>query len=123
MKRSASFTHGFAVDDGISKLIVSVAVSRSNTAKQVALMGPGNIRVNSYTTLSMSMIFEVSSPKAGLYQLIFPNTVGKYKYNVQAVSKEAIEFDVNFMYQVSVRKNSPPISMTNPFKGEAIFSQ
>ena len=49
MKRSVSFTHGFAVDDGISKLIVSVAVSRTNTAKQVALMGPGNIRVNPYT--------------------------------------------------------------------------
>ena len=89
---------------------------------QVSLIGPGNANVNPQTTTSMSMIFEILNPKAGPYQLIFPNTGEKYEYNVQGVSDKAIEFTNRFIYQRSVRKNSPAISITTPFKGEIICS-
>ena len=89
---------------------------------QVSLVGPDNIKMNPQTTTSMSMIFELLNPKPGPYQLIFPKTVGKYEYNVQGISDKAIEFTNSFIYQQSVRKNSPAISMTSPFKGEFIYS-
>ena len=119
--RSTSFSHAFAVDDGISTVIVSIVVGRPNMVSLVSLVGPGNIKVHPQTTTSRSMIFEILNPKAGTYQLTFPKTVGKYEYNVEGISKNAIEFKNNFIYQQSVRKNSPAISMATPFKGEFIF--
>ena len=91
-------------------------------ANQVSLVGPDNIKVHPETTTSKSIIFELLNPKPGPYQLIFPKTVGKYEYNVQGISDKAIEFTNSFIYQQSVRKNSPAISMTNPFKGEFKYS-
>ena len=52
------------------------------------------------------MIFEIPNPKAAHYQLTLPNLGGKYEYNVQRVSSQAIEFTHSFIYQRSVRKNS-----------------
>ena len=121
-KRSTSFSHGFAVDDGINTVTVSIVVERQNMVCHVSLVGPNNIKVNPQTSTSMSMIFEVLNPKPGSYQLIFPKTVGKYEYNVQGISDKAIEFTNSFIYQQSVRKNSPAISMASPFKGEFICS-
>lgn len=122
IKRSSSFFHGFVVDDGVSEIIVSIVVSRANMASQVTLMDPGNAKVNPRITTSLAIVFEIMKPKAGQYQLAFPITVGKYDYTVQGVSKGAIEFAHSFIYQQSVRKNSAPISMMNPFKGEFRYS-
>ena len=91
-------------------------------ANQVSLVGPDNIKVHPETTTSKSIIFELLNPKPGPYQLIFPKTVGKYDYNVQGISDKAIEFTNSFIYQQSVCKISPAISMTNPFKGEFKYS-
>ena len=121
-KRSTSFSHGFAVDDGINTVTVSIVVERPNMVSHVSLVSPGNIKVNPQTTTSMSIIFELVNPKPGSYQLIFPKTVGKYEYNVQGISDKAIEFTNSFIYQQSVRKNSPAISMTSPFKSEFLYS-
>ena len=117
-KRSTSFSHGFVVDDGFSKVIVSIVVSRLHTASQVSLVDPANVTVNPLIKTSLAIVFEIASPKAGQYKLNFPNTVGKYEYNVRGVSEGAIEFGHSFIYQQSVRKNSPPIYMKNPFKGK-----
>ena len=122
VKRSTSSSHGFAVDDGISTIIVSVVVSLRDMAGQVSLFDPDNIKVNPQATTSMSIIFQIMNPKPGRYQLTFPNTVGEYEYNVQGVSEKAIEFTTSFIYQQSVLKNSPPISITSPFKGQFIYS-
>ena len=122
IKRSTSFSHGFVVDDGISKITVSIVVSRANMASQVTLIDPGNAKVIPRITTSLAIVFEIVSPKAGQYQLTFPSTVGKYDYSVQGVSKGAIEFAHSFIYQENVRKNSPPISMMSPFKGEFRYS-
>ena len=91
-------------------------------ASQITLMDPGNAKVNPRITTSLAMVFEIASPKAGQYKLTFPKTVEKYDYSVQGVSKGAIEFAYSFIYQQSVRKNSPPISMMSPFKGELRYS-
>ena len=121
-KRSTSFSREFTVDDGISTATVSIAVSRPNMASQVSLVGPGNKKLNAQTTTSMSIIFEIVNPKAGHYQINFPNTVGKYEYNVQGVSDKAIEFTGSFTHQQNPLKDSPTISITTPFKGELIYS-
>ena len=91
-------------------------------ASQITLMDPGNTKVNPRITTSLAIVFEIASPKAGQYKLTFPKTVGKYDCSVQGVSKGAIEFAYGFIYQQSVRKNSPPISMMSPFKGELRYS-
>ena len=91
-------------------------------ANQVSLVGPGNKKLNAQTTTSMSIIFQIVNPRAGHYQITFPNTVGKYEYNVQGVSDKAIEFTSSFKYQQNARKNSPTISINTPFKGELIYS-
>lgn len=106
----------------MNTVTVSIVVGRPNMVSHVLLVEPGNIKVHPQTTTSKSMIFELPNPKAGLYQLIFPETVGQYEYNVQGISDKAIEFKNSFTYQQSVRKNSPIIFMTNPFKGEFIYS-
>ena len=121
--RSTSFSHSFAVDDGISKIIVSIVVSKQNTTSQVSLVDPANVKVNPLITTSLAIVFEKESPKAGQYKLTFPTTVGKYEYNVQGASEGAIEFAYSFIYQQSVRKNSPPIYMKNPFKGKFRYSK
>ena len=123
VKRSALISHGFSVDDGISTVTVSIVVAQPNMVSQVSLIGPGNFKVNPQTTTSMSMIFGIMNPKAGPYQLVFPNTGGNYEYNAQGVSDKAIEFTNSFMYQRNVRKNSSAISITTPFKGEIMFSR
>ena len=82
-KRSTSFSHGFVVDDGFSKVIVSIVVSRLHTGSQVSLVDPANVTVNPLIKTSLAIIFEIASPKAGQYKLNFPNTVGKYEYNVR----------------------------------------
>lgn len=123
IKRSTSFSHGFVVDDGISKIIASIVVSQPNTASQVSLVDPGNVTVNPLITTSLTIVFEIASPKAGQYKLTFPNTVGKYEYNVKGVSEEAIEFVHSFIYQQNVRRNSPPIYMKSPFKGKFRYSK
>ena len=116
--RSTSFSHGFAVDDGINKVIVSIVVSSIDTASQVSLVDPANVTVNPLITTSLAIIFEIANPRVGQYKLTFPNTVGKYEYNVRGVSEGAIEFGHGFIYQQGVRRNSPPIYMKNPFKGK-----
>ena len=113
VKRSSSSSNRFAVDDGISTIIVLVVVSIRDMAGQVSLFDPDNIKVNTQATTSVSIIFQLMNPKPGLYQLTFPNTVGEYEYNVQEVSKKAIEFTNSFIYQQSILKNSPPIAITN----------
>ena len=113
VKRSSSSSNRFAVDDGISTIIVLVVVSIRDMAGQVSLFDPDNIKVNTQATTSVSIIFQLMNPKPGLYQLTFPNTVGEYEYNVQEVSKKSIEFTNSFIYQQSILKNSPPISITN----------
>ena len=122
VKQSTLISHVFSVDDGINTVTVSIVVVQPNMISQVSLIGPGNVKVNPQTTTSMSMIFDILNPKAGRYQLIFPNTGGKYEYNVQGVSNKAIEFTNSFMYQRSVRRNSPAISITTPFKVKIIWS-
>ena len=107
VKQSTLISHVFSVDDGINTVTVSIVVGQPNMISHVSLIGPGNVKVN---------------PKAGRYQLIFPNTGGKYEYNVQGVSNKAIEFTNSFMYQRSVRRNSPAISITTPFKVKIIWS-
>lgn len=97
-------------------------MSLRDTANQVSLFDPDNIKVNPQATTSMSIIFQIMNPKPGRYQLTFPNTVGQYEYNVQGVSEKAIEFTTSFIHQQSVLKNSPPISITSPFKGQFIYS-
>ena len=122
VKRSTLISHVFSVDDGINTVTVSIVVGQPNMISQVSLIGPGNVKVNPQTTTSMSMIFDILNPKAGRYQLIFPNTGGKYEYNVQGVTNKAIEFTNSFMYQRSVRRNNPAVSITTPFKGKIIWS-
>ena len=91
-------------------------------ASQITLMDPDNTKVNPRITTSLAMVFEIVSPKAGQYRLTLPKTVGKYDCSVQGVSKGAIKFAYGFIYQQSVRKNSPPISMMSPFKDELRYS-
>jgi len=116
-KRSVSGGHSFNVDDGIAKLIVSVAVQQPNSAQYVNLRSPDSDTATASTTMSMARIFEITDPQPGLWFVEFPTAVGKYEFSAQAVSKNPIEFSYNFMYQESERKNSPPFSMMHPFKG------
>ena len=110
----------FFVDDGIGRIIVSVAVSQINTIDSVILLDPDNKTIDSNAKMELSKILEIGSPKPGLYQLIFPRVVGRYEFNVQGISEEAIEFAHSFMYPSSIEKNSTPFSMVNPFEGEMI---
>lgn len=56
---------------------MSIVVAQPNMLSQVSLIGPGNFKVNPQTTKSMSMIFGITNPKAGPYQLVFPDTGGE----------------------------------------------
>jgi len=116
-KRSIGRSHSFNVDDSIAKLIISVDVEKRNSAQYVILKKPNGNIVRESAIMSMARIFEIADPQAGVWLIEFPNNVGKYEYNMQAVSKFPIEFTYNFMYQQSERKNSPPFSMPQPFKG------
>ena len=111
----------FFVDDGIGKTIISVAVSEVKATDLVTLLDPDNRTIDSKMKMKLSKIFEIVSPKPGLYQLIFPNVAGRYEYNVQGVSKEAIEFAYSFMYLSSTKNNSNPFFMANPFEGKIIY--
>ena len=106
----------------MKSVTVSVIKDQLHMFGSVSLIDPGNVKVNPQTLTSSSMIFEIPNPKAGHYQLTLPNLGGKYEYNVQRVSSQAIEFTHSFIYQQSVRKNSPAISITTPFKGEIKWS-
>merc|ERR1719427_109845 len=108
-------SHDFMVDDGI--LMISVAISVQKYASQVTILDPNGRKVNPSTTLSLSLVYQISHPTSGKWTINFPSSVGKYGYNVQAVSSSAIAFAHNFIYQQSVRKNSPPIPLVNPLKG------
>ena len=104
-RRSASFSHGFAVDKGISTGTVSIIVSYPNIASQVLLVGPGDLKINPQAATPMSLIFEILNPKGGPYQLILPDTVENYEYNVQGISgkdiqgisKKSIDFTNSFI--------------------------
>ena len=109
----------FFVDDGIGRIIVSIAVSQINTIDLVTLLDPDNRTIDS--NAKISEIFEIVSPKPGLYQLIFPQAAEKYEFNVQGISKEAIEFAHSFIYLSSTENKSTPFSMANPFEGEIIY--
>lgn len=109
----------FFVDDGIGRIIVSIAVSQINTIDLVTLLDPDNRTIDS--NAKISKIFEIVSPKPGLYQLIFPQAAEKYEFNVQGISKEAIEFAHSFIYLSSTENKSTPFSMANPFEGEIIY--
>lgn len=129
-KRSASFSHRLAVDKGISTGTVSIVVSRPNIVSQVLFVGPGDMKINPQTTTTMSMIFEILSPKDDPCQLILPDTVENYEYNMQGISgkdmqgisMKAIDFTDSFVYLLSVRGNSPPISMASSFKVAVIYA-
>lgn len=111
----------FFVDDGIGRIIVSIAVSQINTIDLVTLLDPDNRTIDSNTKMELSKIFGIVSPKPGLYQLIFPQAAGKYEFNVQGISEEAIEFAHSFIYLSSTENYSTPFSMANPFGGEIIY--
>ncbi|XP_057291700.1 hemicentin-1-like [Hydractinia symbiolongicarpus] len=117
-KRSVSpGQNKFSVDDGIAKLIVSIATSAQNTAQYVTLTDPAGKTVTALNTMSMIRIFQIDNPPSGVYSLVFPSGAGKYEYTAEAVSKDAIEFAHNFMYQENPRKESPPFSLYNPITG------
>ena len=109
------------MDDGIGRIIVSIAVSQINTIDLVTLLDPDNRTIDSNTKMELSKIFEIVSPKPGLHKLIFPQAAGKYEFNVQGISEEAIEFAHSFIYLSSTENNSTPFSMANPFEGEIIY--
>ncbi|XP_057291710.1 uncharacterized protein LOC130614301 [Hydractinia symbiolongicarpus] len=69
--------------------------------------------------MSMIRIYQIDNPSSGVYSLVFPSGVGKYEYTAAAVSKNAIDFAHNFMYQENTRKESPPFSLYNPITGVA----
>lgn len=104
-RRSASFSHGFAVDKGISTGTVSIIVGYPNIASQVLLVGPGDMKINPQAATPMSLIFEILNPKGGPYQLILPDTVENYEYNaqgisgkdIQGISKKSIDFTNSFI--------------------------
>ena len=82
----------------MKSVTVSVVKDQLHMFGSVSLIGPGNVKVNPQTLTSSSMIFEIPNPKAGHYQLTLPNLGGKYEYNVQRVSSQAIEFTHSFIY-------------------------
>ena len=100
----------------MKSVTVSVIKDQLHMFGSVSLIDPGNVKVNPQTLTSSSMIFEIPNPKAGHYQLTLPNLGGKYECNVQGVSSQAIEFTHSFIYQRSVRKNSPAVSITTKYK-------
>ena len=77
----------FFVDDGIGRIIVSIAVSQINTIDLVTLLDPDNRTIDSNTKMELSKIFEIVSPKPGLHKLIFPQAAGKYEFNVKVSPK------------------------------------
>ena len=111
----------FFVDDGIGRIIISVTVSQINTIDLVTLLDPDNRTIDSNKKMELSKILEIVSPKPGLYQFIFPEAAGRYEFNVQGISEEAIEFAHSFMYLSNIGNNSTPFSMANPFEGEIIY--
>ena len=94
VKQSTLISHVFSVDDGINTVTVSIVVGQPNMISQVSLIGPGNVKVNPQTTTSMSMIFDILNPKAGRYQLIFPNTGGNMSIMYKAFPTKLLSLQI-----------------------------
>ncbi|XP_057291705.1 von Willebrand factor A domain-containing protein 7-like [Hydractinia symbiolongicarpus] len=122
-KRAANYpslkiykSYEFSVDDKISKLIVSIPTDLK-TARNVELKDPYGRAVTTSDIMSKMRIFQIENPRSGVYTVEIPPEAKKYEYTAEAVSKDAIAFAYNFMYQENPRKESPPFSLYNPITG------
>ena len=119
-RQTGEISQDFFVDDGLEKIIVSISASVAGVAGLVKLRyQDGSFKLPT-TTTSMAVIFQVpQSDKAffGKWTLTFPSSTGEYKYSVQAVSRDPIEFAYSFIYQQNPAKNSPAYSFNDPIKG------
>ena len=119
-RQAEAGSHDFVVDDGIEKIIVSISTSGGNAAGLVQLRYEDGSLVSPTTTTSMALIYQISKSEKGFFgkwTINFQSSAGDYKYSVQAVSRDPIEFASSFVYQQHPAKNSPAYFFSDPIKG------
>ncbi|XP_047127877.1 uncharacterized protein LOC100200589 [Hydra vulgaris] len=119
-KREAITSYDFFVDDGIEKIIVSASTSALNAVNLIQLQFEDGKQASPSTTTSMTKIYQVTSSSKGFFgkwTLNLPTSAGDFKYSVQAVSNDPIEFSISFAYQQHPTKNSPVYLFSDPIKG------
>ena len=119
-RQLAEISHDFVVDDGIEIIIVSILTNVENAVGLVKLRHQDGSLLSPTITTSMAQIYQISKSRKflfGKWTIIFPSNSVNYKYSVQAVSHDPIEFAYSFIYQQSPLKNSPAYTFSNPIKG------
>lgn len=118
-KRDISSTEEgrFNLDDGIIRLVLTIATGVTDSAKHVTLRDPSESLHSAKSTMSITKLFEIDNPSSGTWQLAFPDVVGDYKYTVEAVSGDyTVQFESNFMYRNDVDDDTPTYPIYDPIK-------
>ena len=109
--------HNIPIDDGLKSVIVSVTTKYYGDADRATITCPDGSTLKPTTASHLTSIFEIYDPVPGMWVLNFPEYVRKYSYQAQAVSKDPIQFDYNFIYQKNPDEDSPPIALRDPLRG------
>ncbi|XP_065657087.1 uncharacterized protein LOC136082288 [Hydra vulgaris] len=119
-KSEAITSYDFFVDDGIEKISVFASTSALNAVNLIQLQFEDGTLASPSTTTSMTKIYQLTSSSKGFFgkwTLNLSTSAVDFKYSVQAVSNDPIEFSISFAYQQHPTNNSPVYLFSDPIKG------
>ena len=114
-RRAAVKEYSISVDDSIEK--ISITVKTQNSGTGINLLDPnGKVMVSGRVDLTKGVVFNIDSPKTGVYKLVVPAGAGKHEYKVSGVS--GINIDFGHLY-VSIAKRGTriPVPLDQPLEG------
>ena len=114
-KRSASQEYSILVDDSIERISISVTTEFSVT--DIRLVDPTKTSVTAgRVKLTKGVVYNLETPKQGVYKLIIPARAGKHEYKVDAVSGINIDFG-HYYVAISKRGTRIPVPLDQPLEG------
>ena len=112
-KRRATTNIGIPVDDTVTKLVVTVATEHSPHGVQL-YTPTDRLQTSGKTILSRVIVFSVSNPLKGLWNLVVPSSVGKFEYSAKVISPENIDFEHYF----NKVERGKAVYLRNPLAGK-----
>ena len=114
-RRAAETQYPISVDDSVESLTISVTTQ--NSGASISLVDPsGNTVTLGRVLLLKGVVYNIAKPVTGVYRLIVPASVGKHKYQVNAVSGLNIDFGHYYVF-VAKRGRRIPVPLEQPLQG------
>ena len=118
-RRAAEERYPISVDDSVESLTISVTTQ--NSGASISLVDPsGNIVTLGRVVLLKGVVYNIEKPVTGVYKLIVPASVGKHKYQVNAVSGQNIDFGHYYVF-VARRGKRIPVPLEQPLQGKKML--